>query len=230
MSETTTIDKMLHPKPEASRRATVLTYTDILFGFVIQEVFVRLAALDHFFSTIVFWHLVVAAVLVLGSWIGYRRSLNRTEYEIKFFNLPFFRFVVDQIMLVLYFRFAVLTSPSGSWSGTSKELLTEGIALLIATFVLYLLWDGLGIWMAVAKDKMNRPRYLLVRDGEIQSEPQRPNYRGARISISALAALIAAFCAANLGWLPGTPLGFFVIVAILLAYRFLKEVRTSLYP
>jgi len=224
------IEKILHPKPEASRRGTVLTYTDILFGFVIQEVFVRLAALNHFFTEAIFWHLVIAAVLVLGSWIGYRRSLNRSEYEIKFFNLPFFRFVVDQIMLVIYFRIAVLTSPSGSWGGTSKDLLTEGIVLLIATFVLYLLWDGLGIWMAVAKDKSSKPRYPIVRDGEKQSEPQRPNYRGALISISALAALITAFCAVNLGWLPGTPLGFAAIVGILLIYRFLKEVRTSLYP
>ena len=44
---------------------------------------------------------------MLGSWIGFRRSLNRTTYEVKFFNLPLFRFLMDQLMVILYFRIAV---------------------------------------------------------------------------------------------------------------------------
>jgi len=45
-------------------------------------------------------HLIVGTILVLGSWIGFRRSLKRSRYQVKFFNLPFFLFLLDQLMLV----------------------------------------------------------------------------------------------------------------------------------
>src|SRR5579883_735101 len=96
---------VLHPSPELEEFDTGLRYTDILFGFVIRELFIRLqhvAQLDAQAQL----QLVLGAILVLGSWIGYRQSLYRSKYQLRFFNLPLLRFVVDQAMLVLYFRIA----------------------------------------------------------------------------------------------------------------------------
>lgn len=80
---------MLHPKPEVAQLDTSLRFTDILFGFVIREIFLRLQYWENL-PRHVLMHLGVCLALVLGSWIGYRRSLNRSSYEVKFFNLPFF--------------------------------------------------------------------------------------------------------------------------------------------
>src|SRR6266404_5018759 len=102
----------LHPVPEPERFDTSLRYTDILFGFVIRELFLRIKNWPQL-SGDVHWHLIVGTTLVLGSWIGFRRSLNRSVYQVKFFNLPLFRFIMDQLMLILYFRIAVLTSADG---------------------------------------------------------------------------------------------------------------------
>ena len=86
----------LHPIPQVGRIDTSLRYTDILFGFVIRELFLRLQNWPDL-TAAVRWHLIVGTTLVLGSWIGYRRSLNRSSYEVKFFNLPLARFIVDQV-------------------------------------------------------------------------------------------------------------------------------------
>src|SRR5262249_2621206 len=132
----------LHPVPEVGRIDTSLRYTDILFGFVIRELFLRLQNWPNL-TTAVQWHLIVGTTLVLGSWIGYRRSLNRLSYEVKFFNLPLVRFIVDQIMLVLYFRIAVLTKVDGSDLPAASVLTTDTARLVVYVFILYVVWDFL---------------------------------------------------------------------------------------
>jgi hypothetical protein len=68
----------VHPPPEVSVADNGLKFTDILFGFVIREVFLRLAnwkALEWY----VRWQLILTSAVVLGSWIGFRRSRNRAH-------------------------------------------------------------------------------------------------------------------------------------------------------
>ena len=79
------LKRPLHPVPEPEKFDTGLRYTDILFGFVIRELFLRLQNWAHIDQAIKF-HLIAGATLILGSWIGFRRSLYRTGYQIKFFN------------------------------------------------------------------------------------------------------------------------------------------------
>ena len=70
---------VFHPPADVSKADTGIRFTDILFGFVIKELFVRLqnwSQLDWF----VRWQLIAGTALVLGSWIGFRRSLNRTGH------------------------------------------------------------------------------------------------------------------------------------------------------
>lgn len=205
-------------------------YTDILFGFVIRELFLRLqnwVQLDHAVKL----HLLVGTTLVLGSWIGFRRSLYRSSYQVKFFNLPLFRFVADQLMLILYFRVAVLTEVGGRQSVAAGDLANSTTKLIVYVFVLYTVWDVLGIWMAKAKttgaDGKEKPRYPDVsksKEPEMTNQEQRPNWWGLLISFGGLGLLV-------LFWLLRdclTPQGEFLgTTAWLLLYRWFKEMRTS---
>lgn len=192
---------------------TGLRFTDILFGFVIKELFLRLqdwSALPAFVK----WQLVAGSALVLGSWVGFRRSLKRTEYDIKFFNLPLARFAVDQLMLILYFRVAILTPyPYGDHASVDPGALTDStVKALMYVSALYLLWDLLGLLMAYSS------KYEVEKD-----------WRGAAITLvffglSALVFELARDSKIDAGdaehWLMGA-------TAVLLLYRFAKEIRTT---
>lgn len=214
---------IFHPFPEAQKADTSLRYTDILFGFVIRELFLRLQnwpGLDA--STRL--HLVAGTVLVLGSWIGYRRSLNRSTYEVKFFNLPLFKFVTDQLMLISYFQVAVLTPVDGKTVITPEVLAFQTVSLIVQIFVLYLIWDVLGLWMAKSKLSDGRSRYPVLDGQKLTEAPVEPDWTGFSITAAILVVLVTirAFEARFLPW--GL---LFVTIVLLLTYRFLKEIRTS---
>jgi hypothetical protein len=218
---------VFHPFPEVSKTDTSLRYTDILFGFVIRELFLRLqnwTGLDG--STR--WHLVIGTVLVLGSWVGYRRSLKRSAYEVKFFNLPLLKFIADQLMLILYFRIAVMTPAVGTLVAGATPLPPDVLAtqttfLVVEVFLLYIIWDALGIWMAASKLSSGEPRYPVVRDQKKTPDPEPVEWSGPLITLGCLIAVTVVWAAAPYlnPWVPGLTLG------VLLVYRFFKEIRTS---
>ena len=221
------LELALHPPPEVGRFDTGLRYTDILFGLVIRELFSRLQNWSLLGSA-VRWHLVVGTTLVLGSWIGYRRSLNRTAYEVKFFNLPLLRWLVDQLMLVLYFRVATLTDLGGGKLLTPDELATTTSTLVLYVFVLYIFWDFLGIWMASASipgepAASRNPRYPKLGD-EKSTKWQSKDWPGLLITLSTLV-LVAALRSAADRLIPEALL--IIMVVLLAGYRLAKEVRTS---
>jgi len=219
---------LLHPVPDHRSRDTSLRYTDILFGFVIRELFLRLQNWSQIdFS--VRWHLVVGTALVIGSWIGYRRSLNRSTYEVKFFNLPLFRFLTDQLMLILYFRIAVLTRVDGSQVPPPAILAIDTLKLVLQVFVLYAVWDLLGIWMAKANlpslaGEKAKPRYPVVRDDQKTDDHARSDWAGLWITVLSGGGFLALWFSLDRldsNWV------FVIATALLLAYRWAKEVRTS---
>lgn len=148
-----------------SRRAVLdehrsgLTFTDILFGLVLAEIFRRGNELAE-----ISWagraHLGVAVVLVAASWIGYHNSLKRSDYQSHFFNLPLFLFVLDLIMVFSYWLLAI--NPEGlpelqrSASFDPSALLEANVVLLV--FFLYLLWD-LGSWRMTESQKYPNARH-----------------------------------------------------------------------
>jgi ABC-type xylose transport system permease subunit len=204
----------LSPPAETTTADTGLRFTDILFGFVIRELFLRLqnwSVLDWFVRL----QLIAAASLVLGSWIGFRRSLNRTTYEVKFFNLPLVRFLLDQGMVVLYFRIAVLTpTDPKTQSISSANLVHKTMWTLAIIFLLYALWDIGNLLMAASR------KYPL----------STADWRGFGITLG-------AFVFIGLLWIEtrgrdldahGAVVVFLVATALLLIYRWGKEVRSSL--
>jgi hypothetical protein len=208
----------LHPVPEKDKLDTSLRYTDILFGFVIRELFLRLQSWTQL-DRAVKLHLIVGAILVLGSWIGYRRSLYRSGYQVKFFNLPLLRFLLDQMMLILYFRVAVLTEVGGKGSPGGGDLARSTTRLIMYVFVLYVVWDLLGLWMSKAK--------TTGTDGERKesSYPDQPvSVPGILITAVFMTLLVAL-------WLLDDCVApnvlFLTTIALLLVYRWAKETRTS---
>ena len=226
-----TLRLIVHPVPQPEKGDTGLRFTDILFGFVLSELFIRLGNQDwtHPFDTVQL-QLLVGTNLVLGSWLGFRLSLYRSSYQIKFFNLPLFRFLVDQLMLVLYFRIAILTPGPDSKKipSFSPQLAKTTIELVVYIFVLYALWDLLGLWMAKAKIKTTNGarivRYPALKDGKPTDQEQAVNRTGMCITIAALMLLSGIwFFVRSLGPIVSLLLTF----VVLLAYRLCKEIRTS---
>jgi hypothetical protein len=137
----------LAPPPNESEHDTGLRFTDILFGFVISQIFLRLQNWGEL-QGFVRWQLIVSTIIVLGSWIGFRRSLNRQTYELKFFNLPLLRFILDQAMVLLYFRIATLTPSDPAKVVDPSSLASDTLEALFLVFALYALWDIGGLLMS----------------------------------------------------------------------------------
>jgi len=223
---------ILHPVPAPEGVDTGLRFTDVLFGFVIRELFIRIQNQNWtHFPDAVQLQLIVGTTLVLGSWIGFRGSLHRSSYKLKFFNLPLFRFLVDQLMLVLYFRIAVLTPEPGVNKSipAPSELTKDTAQFVMLVFFLYVVWDLLGIWMAKAKvktvDDGVKPRYPeLDKDDNMTNNEQLVNWSGTLITVGCLLFL-------GVLWLLADCLSSFPILltttVVLLAYRWCKEIRTS---
>jgi hypothetical protein len=210
------LGKILAPPAQASEFDTGLRFTDILFGFVIRELFLRLQHWSEL-PGYVRWQLITAAVLVIGSWIGFRRSLNRSSYELKFFNLPLLRFGLDQTMVLLYFRIATLSPNLDDKTAKVPDAATlarHTAWILLLIFVLYILWDFFGIWMGFA------PKY---------TNGSSPDGWGFLISGLCLAVGFALWRVADSQDLSraGAEKLLAVATALLLAYRFGKEIRTS---
>ncbi len=215
------IKKAFAPDPEPDPHETGLTFTDILFGFVITQIFVRMQNWTDL-SGYVRVQLLVSTALVLGSWIGFRQSLNRPAYKLRFFNLPLVRFTLDQVMILLYFRVAVLTPGSPDTGAvparqlTPSELTTDTLKALSIVFVLYLLWDLSGIGM-----------------GELDKyKTSEADWWSPAITFVFLVAIASLFHvasetdvdASSASWLLGAA------ALLLVGYRVAKDVRSALKP
>ena len=225
------------PPADVTKRDTGLRFTDILFGFVIREIFLRLQQWNDLDAPSQ-WQLIACSALVLGSWIGFRRSVHRSDYELKFFNLPLGKFVIDQLMIILYFRVSVTVpddDPAGGPAAGTLAVTTAWNLLLV--FVLYVVWDLLGIWMAVAKDRHATDataslvyKYPQIDGDEKLTIQQLRNWPGLVITVAASTAVGVVWKIADMDPTMSDTSAVVLLVAlvlVLLMYRFAKDVRTS---
>jgi hypothetical protein len=196
---------------------TGLRFTDILFGLVIAQIFIRLQNVTEL-QGFVRWQLITSAVIVLGSWIGYRRSLNRSRYEVQFFNLPLFRFVLDQLMVLLYFRIAILTPTDENAAVDPATLANSTLKALLLVFVLYLLWDVGGVLMARGW-RGTGSKYP-------KAKPDWPSFCITLVFLCLFGALFHICQEIAVGELQASLL-FGAATALLLAYRWAKEIRAT---
>lgn len=211
------------PTADVSRQSTALTFTDILFGFVIKELFLRF----QYWGTeswVVRWQLITGITLVLGSWIGYRRSLARAGYELKFFNLPLLRFALDQAMLIMYFRIAILTPNEASPKVAAAAVTQTTIRALLIIFGMYILWDVGGLLMTLGN------KYKKIDNkGNKTGDPFPKNISGFVITLVFLVMFTVLYIVSENTTIHGLQADHLLLAAtaLLLAYRFVKEVRTS---
>ncbi len=238
-----TLPKFLAPPAEVSRFETGLTFTDILFGFVISQIFTRLEKWSQL-PWLARWELITATALVLGSWIGFRRSRNRSRYELKFFNLPLVRFLLDQTMVILYFRIATLVPDQPHPVINPHDLVHKATLTLLIVFCLYTVWDVAGLLMAYV-GRSATPKYKYPKINEDTNEMSEgvqssPDFRGTTISLVGAVMFLLLFLVFYHGISVSSinvhgvtvhtrqaEIAFIVAISLLLGYRWAKEVRTS---
>lgn len=196
---------------------TGITFVDVLFALVVAEGFAPLRRWEQFVPN-GRWHVGVAVVLTLASWIGYHTSKNRPRYEIRFFNWPLAQFVLDIGMVIVYW--IAITTYEKSLHATQSAW-PEALLVLVA-FVLYSLWDLLGWQMK----KSGQYSGMVAKAGD---------WRRRAVSLIALAvagfiALLAGLAQHNRWW-PGWVYRLdLALILFLVLYRAAKEAVTPVEP
>jgi len=125
-----------------------IAFVAILFGIVVglmvadlaKEVYVMVNS-DTGVRASRFSHLLVGVVLTVLSFLGYYASQNRPLHRIYFFNLPLALFVLDVLMVFVYYMVLGFTeSAVGADKMTPTDARPEAI-LVAVVFLLYFLWD-----------------------------------------------------------------------------------------
>jgi len=192
---------------------TRIRFNDVVFGIVIAKIFNEAAVIETL-PWPVRTHLLLAFVVTLGSYIGYRKSLKRSKYTVAFFNLPLFQFILGLGMIYFYYRLSATPDVSVTPGGTAKPPVNvnpgfDAITVFFV-FVLYVVWDLVSLLM--------RKKY-----SEIKFSVSRTIVTGAFLLLSAIVLLFA-----NSELLPRDSVIAVIVVdlllvAIALAYRWVKD-------
>jgi hypothetical protein len=183
-----------------------LTFTDVIFGLVITQIFMQGLHYRHLRAEVLV-HLVLALTVVLGSYLGYRRSKKRGELQIYFFSLALIRFLIDLAMIFCYFLLA--STPDLSANPEIARVSSRFDAnVLLAIFILYLVWDLLSAWMKHADYK--GVSFSVLRTG----------ITGIFLVLSGVVAVFASAKPRNSTWAITFDS---VLIALTILYRFLKD-------
>jgi hypothetical protein len=210
---TDTLAHRLTKPGEVDPTKTGITFVDVLFALVVAEALEPLRNWDNFVPN-GRWHVTVAVVLTLASWIGYHTSPHRPKYVITFFNWPLAQFLLDIGMVIVYWITVITYEKSRSAAQTAWP---EAVLVCIA-FALYFLWDLVG-WR------------IKKSDDYPDEKPKAGDWRRRFVTLSglAVAAIIAFFAlrAQQHTWPSYWVFRFDIALIILLvAYRAAKEAVT----
>lgn len=201
-------------RPTAVDKTRVgLSFIEVLFALVVARALDPLADYSSI-PGVGLSHLAVAFVLTVTSWIGYHNSWNRPRYFIRFANLPLWQFMIDVFLVVAYWFCAVSAEGTGTDLGRTVSARPEALCVAVS-FVLYCLWDWVG---------------FAIRRSDLypNSPPGRdvPRRRQVTLVCAAVAVLFGGVVWAvdptSTRVIVGTDI---VLIALLLAFRFTKEIR-----
>ncbi|WP_199043385.1 hypothetical protein [Glycomyces salinus] len=88
-------------------------------------------------------HLILAAVLVITSWIGYHNSTGRSTYRIEFFNLPLAQFSIEMTHVYLFW----LVATTAETAASRRASAIPETVLLVVVFALFMVWDQVALAM-----------------------------------------------------------------------------------
>jgi len=191
---------------------TSLTFTDVIFGLVITQIFIQAVPYSKL-SPEVLLHLGLALVVVIGSYIGYRKSLKRRDVPLSFFSWPLIRFGLDLAMIFCYYLLAVTPNTGTNPASATVDPKFDAAVLLII-FALYVLWDVIS-WI------MDISGYVVIF-----------KWPRAVITIVGLVlCVVVLWVSHHLGRTGNETLGIdAALIAIVLAYRWAKDSEAQANP
>jgi hypothetical protein len=124
-------------------------------------------------------HLLLAATMIVISWMGYYS--NRQRYPVwhgEFFNIPLLQYLISFAILFLYWGLGITALPQSSpMSKASPRVLPtpfDETVIIFAVFVLYLVWDTLEI---LVQENDRYTDALRAADRCRKLPPERASYR-----------------------------------------------------
>jgi len=202
-----------HPNrpPKIDTRDTGVTFVDVLFALVVGKILevsvggpLPAAAISHLF---------VAAVLTIGSWVGYHNSVNRVNYFLRFWNFQTLLFLIDVLLVYDYWLVPVMTVHYRIAGSSSPPEAFRSTALVTAAALLYIAWDFIALRMR--------------RSGKYEERPADQDVPARRYASIALFILTAATLAVVCWKQPHTDAPVIlvdgILVVLLILYRTIKE-------
>jgi hypothetical protein len=118
-----------------------LAFISVCYGVVLVSVFpsARLASM----GVAGWFHLALAAFMLVISWVGY--YTNREMYptwRVQFFNIPLWQYIISFGVLFTYWELGITIEAPGSHATPTPR--PEAVIIVIA-FVAYLIWDILEV-------------------------------------------------------------------------------------
>lgn len=120
--------------PQQDSSHVGITFVDVLFAIAMEKVFEPLAQPTQL-NRAGIAQLALAASLTVTSWVGYHSSWNRPQWIIHFPNLPLIQFLIDVVLVTIYWLLAAYYPHDGVSSTIAPVLMT------VLTFALYAAWD-----------------------------------------------------------------------------------------
>jgi hypothetical protein len=138
-----------------------LTFNDVVFGIVITEIFLEALPIERLRWSVRI-HLLLAFLVTVASYIGYRKSKKRTEKALAFFNLPLIQFALDLGMIYLYYRLSI--TPDLVAHPAAGVVPDVDAKTVLYIFILYLAWDAVSwsMWRRGYIDVTFYPRRAAV--------------------------------------------------------------------
>lgn len=197
-------------------------FVGMMFAVTIGEVGLQVASLvqakhyEHFLPF--YFHLILATIVITSSWVGWSLSqAPGARRDVKgIFTWGFITLLLDVSLVILYF-IMVRTIELGNGAGTPRIESPEKFAgLIVAMFVLFLVWDVVTKWCA----------YNSSNDG-----PWRRNCGLRMIPTSVcLPVAIVVFCLLKKVDLVHYISADLALLALALLFRSLKDVISEGFP
>ncbi len=214
--------------PQIDPATTGITFVDILFALAVGVALNPVAKWAvhpklHPLPLANALNLVIAIFVILTSFIGYHNSVNRPRFRIRFINIQLVKFLLDILMVVLYFLIA-------AFAAKDPAVVRPETVLIAVAFLLYVLWDLAG-WYEKWRP-VYRTAWLDAKENPYRTDINDSWYKTNHWRIlPTLGGLVAATVVAYFAWGLERPVSSSNLVwcdvslfAILLIYRVVKDV------
>jgi hypothetical protein len=197
--------------PKIDDRNTGVTFVDVLFALVVGKILD--VSVSGELSTAAIGHLLVGAVLTITSWVGYHNSVNRAQYFLRFWNLPIFLFLIDILLVYVYWLIPVTTVQHQVDGNIPPPDALRVTGLVTIATLLYVAWDSIALWIRKSHKYPRRP--------EAQDIPSR---RYASIVLFVLTLMVLALVWCKDPHTTTTVVAIdAILIVLLIAYRTVKE-------